>query len=568
MDQVKDQLEAVKTGRGRSLRLAQERVGQWKEAQRQKKLQLTKKSHQIRLDLPILLETGGNNELKTRDELIQELQKEVTEVRDQLEAVDTSRRRSLSFARERVEQWKKAQRQKQLQLAEKACQITPDQSMLLETEGDNELKARDERIRALQKTMDQVKDQLEAVETSRKRSLHLAQERLEQWKKAQQQKQLQLAEKACHIPLDQPILLETEGEIQLTAGDERIRALQKEITEVNDQLQAVETSRRRSLGLARKRVAQWKKAQKQKQFQLAEKASQIPLDQPILLETEDEIQLKAGDEHIQALQKAMDQVKDQLEAVETGWRRSLGLARGRLEQWKKAQRQKSCQIPLDQPILLQTEGEMQLHARDERIRALQKEVAEAKDQLQAVETSRRRSLGLARKRVAQWKKAQKQKQFQLAEKASQIPLDQPILLETEDEIQLKAGDEHIQALQKAMDQVKDQLEAVETGWRRSLGLARGRLEQWKKAQRQKSCQIPLDQPILLQTEGEMQLHARDERIRALQKEVAEAKDQLQAVETSRRRSLGLARERLEQWKKAQQQKERLGHRYYWTYQYI
>uniref|UniRef100_A0AAV2J305 Uncharacterized protein n=1 Tax=Knipowitschia caucasica TaxID=637954 RepID=A0AAV2J305_KNICA len=202
MDQVQAQLEAVETHISCSLRLARERVAQWKKAQRQKQLQLRKKPRQIPLDLPILLETGGDNELKAPDERIRALQKEVTEVRDQLEVVETSRRRSLSVAVERVEQWKKTQRQKQLQLAEKASQIPLDQPILLETEGDNELKARDERIRELQKAMDQVQDQLEAVETSRTRCLHLARERVAQWKKAQRQKKLQIAEKSRQIPLD------------------------------------------------------------------------------------------------------------------------------------------------------------------------------------------------------------------------------------------------------------------------------------------------------------------------------------------------------------------------------
>uniref|UniRef100_A0AAV2MGQ2 Uncharacterized protein n=1 Tax=Knipowitschia caucasica TaxID=637954 RepID=A0AAV2MGQ2_KNICA len=262
------------------------------------------------------------------------------QVKDQLEAVETSRRRSLGLARERVEQWKKAQQQKKLQGAEKACQIPLDQLILLETEGDNELKARDERIRELQKAMDQVKDQLEAVETNRTLSLRLARERLKQWKKAQQQKKLQLAEKALQIPLDQPKLIETEGEIQLNAGDEQIRALQKEVTDVRDQLEAVETSQRRSLGLARERVAQWKKAQRQKKLQGAEKACQIPLDQPKLLETVGNIELKARNELIQKLQKEVSEANDQIQAVETSQRRSLCLARERLEQWKKAQQQK------------------------------------------------------------------------------------------------------------------------------------------------------------------------------------------------------------------------------------
>uniref|UniRef100_A0AAV2MHJ5 Uncharacterized protein n=1 Tax=Knipowitschia caucasica TaxID=637954 RepID=A0AAV2MHJ5_KNICA len=276
----------------------------------------------------------------------------------------------------------------------------------------DELKVRDGQIRALQKANDQVKDQLEAVEISRSRSLGLAREQLEQWKKAQRQKQLQLTTKSCQIPLDQPILLETGGDNELKAGDERICALQKEVTDVRDQLQAVETSRRRSLGLARERVEQWKKAQQQKKLQLSEKPCQIPLDQPKLLETE-------GDNELKALQKAMNQARDQLQAVEISQRRSLCLARERLEQWKKAQQQKklqgaekACQIPLDQSALLETEGNIELKARDERIQKLQKEVAELKDQLQAVETSRRRSLGLAQERVTQWKETQRQKKLQ------------------------------------------------------------------------------------------------------------------------------------------------------------
>uniref|UniRef100_A0AAV2J797 Uncharacterized protein n=1 Tax=Knipowitschia caucasica TaxID=637954 RepID=A0AAV2J797_KNICA len=76
---------------------------------------------------------------------------------------------------------------------------------------------------------------------------------------AHQQLQLQLSEKDS-----QSVARQKETETQLRIRDEQILALQQEVTEVKDQLEAVETSRRRSLDLARERVEQWKEAQRQK----------------------------------------------------------------------------------------------------------------------------------------------------------------------------------------------------------------------------------------------------------------------------------------------------------------
>uniref|UniRef100_A0AAV2ISR0 Uncharacterized protein n=1 Tax=Knipowitschia caucasica TaxID=637954 RepID=A0AAV2ISR0_KNICA len=97
-----------------------------------------------------------------------------------------------------------------------------------------------------------------------------------------------------------------ETETQLRIRDEQILALQKEVTEVKDQLEGVETSKRRSLCLARERVEQWKKTQQQKplpkkdrQLQTlmegnesmtsdnqTETGPQVPLDQTVHLETD------------------------------------------------------------------------------------------------------------------------------------------------------------------------------------------------------------------------------------------------------------------------------------------